>query len=375
METGFVYSEAYTDFDYGTAHPLRLDRLKRTYELCRAYGLFDLPGVRVVEATYAGEEEILGFHTASYVNAMKRASRGRLSGYYTHGLGPGDNPMFDGLWEWSRLHTGASLQCVDLVTEEGKGTAFNIAGGLHHAATYHAAGFCYVNDPVIAILRLLKRVDRVLYLDIDAHHGDGVQWAFYEDPHVLTVSFHQDGRTLFPGCGRITEMGREAGEGFSVNVPMLPGADDEVFWSGFQTVMPPLVEAFDPDVIVTQLGVDTFRDDPLATLEMTTNGFCRALAFLRDLQRPWVALGGGGYNMDNVARAWTLAWALMNRVELPETLPAGILERVRGQGKRGDLLRDPAHRSRSHEMCARYMKETVAFLMRNVVPRVGRQAV
>ena len=372
MKTGFVYSKAYAGFDYGPEHPLRIDRLKRTHELCRAYGLFDLPGAVTVEATAAVEEEILGFHTAAYVNALKRASRGRLSGYYTHGLGPGDNPMFDGLWEWSLLHTGASLQCADMVVREGMSIGFNIAGGLHHASSYHAAGFCYVNDPVITIRRLLERVDRVLYLDIDAHHGDGVQWAFYEDPRVLTISFHQDGRTLFPGTGRVTETGRGEGKGFSVNVPMLPGADDEVFWTGFQAVVPALVEAFDPDVIVSQLGVDTFRDDPLASLEFTTNGFCRVVRFLRDEARPWVALGGGGYDMDNVARAWTLAWAEMNRVDLPETLPVSLPRPVRGCGEGRDRLRDLPHRSPRHEMCARYMSEIVTFLTRNVIPMVGR---
>ncbi len=369
MKNAFVYSEKYLEFDYGSHHPLRIERLRLTHELCRAYGLFDLPEVELIEAESALEEAIQGFHTASYVNALKRASRGRLSGYYTHGIGPGDNPMFDGLWEWSCLHTGASLQCADRVLEGDCRIAFNIAGGLHHAASYRASGFCYVNDPVIAIQRMVERGRKVLYLDIDAHHGDGVQWAFYEHPGVLTVSFHQDGRTLFPGTGGVTEIGREAGKGFSVNVPMLPGTDDGVFWDGFQTVVPTLVAAFDPDVLVTQLGVDTFRDDPLASLELTTNSLCRVVAFVRDLGKPWVALGGGGYDVDNVARAWTLAWALMNGIDLPDALPEAMRGRIRGGGGE-HRLRDPEHRGRRHEMCARSMAECVSFLRRNV-PLMG----
>lgn len=371
MKTAFVYSEKYQGFDYGPDHPLRIERLRLTHELCRAYGLFDLPDTALIEAESAREEPILGFHTASYVNALKRAGRGRLSGFYTHGIGPGDNPMFQGLWEWSLLHTGASLQCAERVMDGDCTIAFNIAGGLHHAASYRASGFCYVNDPVIAIQRLLEAGKKVLYLDVDAHHGDGVQWAFYEDPRVLTVSFHQDGRTLFPGTGRVTETGRDSGKGFAVNVPMLPGADDEVFLAGFMAVMPPLTAWFEPDVIVTQLGVDTFLDDPLADLELTTNGLCRVVDWVRGLEKPWVALGGGGYDVHNVARAWTLAWAVMNGVELPDDLPESMKGRIRGGGG-GDRLRDPQHRSQRHDACARYMKECLASLERNV-PALARK--
>lgn len=371
MKTAFVYTERYSDFDYGPTHPLRIERLRTTHALCSAYGLLDLPGTILLEAEDALEEAILGFHTASYVNALKRASRGRLSGYYTHGIGPGDNPMFDGLWEWSLLHTGASLQCAERVLSGSCDAAFNMAGGLHHAASYRASGFCYVNDPVIAIQRLRAAGARVLYLDVDAHHGDGVQWAFYEDPAVLTVSFHQDGRTLFPGTGKITEMGRNAGKGTSVNVPMLPGTDDEVFWEGFQRIVPPLMEIYEPDVMVTQLGVDTFVDDPLSNLELTTNGLCRVVGFLRNQGKPWLALGGGGYDVHNVARAWTLAWAIMNGVDLPDTLPDSLRGRIRG-GDGGTRLRDPEHRSPRHDMCRRYLSEQIAFLERNVLPLARR---
>lgn len=370
MKTAFVYSEKYQDFDYGPTHPLRVERLKMTYELCRSYGLLDLPGASLIEAENAREEPILGFHTASYVKALKQAGRGMLSGYFTHGMGPGDNPMFEGLWEWSLLHTGASLQCADLTLEGDCRAAFNIAGGLHHAASYRASGFCYVNDPVIAIQKLIKSGRRVLYLDIDAHHGDGVQWAFYEDPRVLTVSFHQDGRTLFPGTGKVTETGKGAGKGYAVNIPMMPGTDDEVFLHGFEAVMPPLTAWFEPDVVVTQLGVDTFKDDPLSDLELTTNGFCRVIEWVGGLKRPWVALGGGGYDVHNVARAWTLAWAVMNGVNLPDRLPGSMQGLIRGGGG-GDLLRDAEHQSRRHEDCSRYMEECLGSLRRNT-PALAR---
>lgn len=372
MKSVFVYTRKYSSFDYGDSHPLSMERLRLTYLLCEAYGLFQLPGARVVETEPAGEDEVLAFHTPAYVNALKRASRGELSGYYTHGIGQGgDNPMFHGLWEWSLLHTGGSLQCARLLRSGRARVAFNIAGGLHHAAAYRASGFCYINDPVLAILDLVSHGLRVLYLDIDAHHGDGVQWAFYDDPRVLTVSFHQDGGTLFPGTGRITELGREAGEGYSVNVPMLPGTDDEVFWSAFLALVPDLVGAFDPDVVVSQLGVDGFLEDPLSSLELTTDSFSRVAAYIRDLGRPWLALGGGGYHIHNVARAWTLGWAVMNRVELPDELPPLQGARLPGAGPDRDRLRDPPHRSTRHGMAARYVEENIAFLRRNCLPMIG----
>lgn len=365
MKTAFIYTHRYFDYNYGESHPLKNERLHMTYELCRAYGLFDLPNVTLVEATPATEEEILRFHKSTYIEMLKEASRGCLIEHHQYGLGPGDNPIFPGVWEWSLLHSGASLQCARLVEEKEVRIAFNIAGGLHHAHKDRASGFCYVNDPVLAILYFVDRGYRVLYLDVDAHHGDGVQWAFYDDPRVLTVSFHQDGRTLFPGTGNVTEMGTRTGMGYSVNVPMLPGTDDEVFWQGFINIVPRLLETFQPDVIVSQLGVDTFRDDPLASLEFTTNGFCKVISYLREHTTAWVALGGGGYNVDNVARAWALAWAIMNGVELPEDLPEYRIEGIATDRKR---LRDPSHSSHSQVRCAQRIEECTKYLEENFFP-------
>lgn len=364
MNTVFVYSREFTAFEYGGEHPLRMERLRLTHDLCRAYGLLDLPGTRVLEAVPASELEILRFHSSDYVEVLKLASRGEFRGYYTRGLGPGDNPIFPGLWEWSLLHTGASLQCAREVSEGRARIAFNIAGGLHHALLDRASGFCYVNDPVLAILHLVDRGKRVMYIDIDAHHGDGVQWAFYDEPRVLTVSFHQDGKTLFPGTGDVGETGKGEGTGYAVNVPMLPGTDDAVFWEGFSSIVPPLVERFRPEVIVSQLGVDSFVTDPLASLEMTTLGFCKVISYLTESPVPWVALGGGGYDITNVARAWTLAWGIMNRVDLPEDLPESFVHARR-------KLRDDEHRSRSAAPCKERMAENIRYLEKNVFPRIS----
>ena len=209
-----------------------------------------------------------------------------------------------------------------------------------------------------------------MYLDIDAHHGDGVQWAFYEDPRVLTLSFHQDGRTLFPGTGGVQEMGKGEGLGFSVNVPMYPGTDDSVFWEGFSRVVPRLMDRFKPDVVVSQLGVDTFWNDPLASLELTTHGFSKVISYLAAHVNAWVALGGGGYNMANVARAWTLAWAMMNGVELPDEIPREMLAAMAKAGHHGTRLRDSGDESRRREACVQFMREVLNDLEKNVFPKI-----
>ena len=367
MKTVFVFTDRYFEYDYGPSHPLRIERLRLTYELCRAYGLFDLPDAELVETIPAKEEEIARFHEAAYLEVLKEANHGSLNRFYTCGLGPGDNPVFRGLWEWSMLHAGASLQCAQRVLEGKARIAFNIAGGLHHAGAGRASGFCYVNDPVLVIYHMLDRGKKVLYLDIDAHHGDGVQWAFYEDPRVLTLSFHQDGFTLFPGSGSVSETGKGTGLGYSVNVPMLPGTDDEVFLEGFFAIVPRLLESFRPDVVVSQLGVDSFWNDPLAALELTTNSFCEVVSFLANHAPAWVALGGGGYEIANVARAWTLAWAIMNGVDLSNDLPQDLAPSLAP----ARTLRDPAHAGKRRDACGQRMKEVVSFLEREVFPIGG----
>jgi acetoin utilization protein AcuC len=333
MKTAFIYTDAYLDYDYGPTHPLRIIRLKLTYELIKAYGLLNLPSVQFISTLKAEEENAAIFHSQEYLNILRQANEGFLPGdAYAYGLGPGDNPLFPGLLNWSLLVTGATLQAVDFVVD-GKGEiAFNIAGGLHHAMRSRASGFCYMNDPVIGIMRLLSRGKRVAYIDIDAHHGDGVQKAFYETKQVLTISLHEIGYTLFPGTGFEYEIGEGEGEGYSVNLPFPPFTGDEIYLWAFEEVVPELIHAFQPDVVVTQLGVDTFYDDPLTNLHLSIRGYEKVLKRIKDLAPRWVALGGGGYNISNVARAWTLAWAVMNGIELKEELPESYLKEAMRMG-------------------------------------------
>lgn len=340
MKTAFIYTNAYLDYDYGPTHPLRITRLKLTYELMKAYGLLNLPSVQLIPTHQAEGEELAVFHSQEYLNILRQASEGFLVGdAYRYGLGPGDNPIFPGLYQWSLLVAGATLQAVDFVAM-GKGKiAFNMAGGLHHAMRSRASGFCYINDPVIGIMKLLRRGKRVAYIDIDAHHGDGVQKAFYDTNQVLTISLHETGYTLFPGTGFEYEIGEGEGEGYSVNLPFPPSTDDEVYLWAFGEIVPELIHAFHPDVIVTQLGVDTFYDDPLTNLHLSIWGYEKVLKQIKDFAPQWVALGGGGYNTSNVARAWTLAWAVMNEVELEEQLPEPYLKEAVKMGIEDKELR------------------------------------
>jgi acetoin utilization protein AcuC len=343
-KTAFLYTEEFLRFDYGPTHPLRISRLNLAYELIKAYGLLSLPDTWEVEVTRATEQDLLTFHSREYIDILKAANNGiRLPYGPFFGVGSDDNPAFKGLLDWSELVTGGSLQAAALVECGEVDIAFNIAGGLHHAQASRASGFCYINDIVIAISSLLKKGKRIAYIDIDAHHGDGVQDAFYGTDQVLTISIHETGEVLFPGTGFEYETGSGQGQGYTVNIPMPPYADDEIFLYAFNETVPPLIDKFSPDIVVTQLGVDSFHADPLAHLNYTNRGFCEAVKKLKEMAPKWVALGGGGYDVVNVAKAWTLAWAIMNEIQLPDQIPEEFIKRHAGAGFEGGSIRDDGY--------------------------------
>lgn len=373
MKTAFIYSDDFAKYDYGQGHPLKPFRLKLTYELIKAYGLGSLPDVDVVAAKPAAEEDLLLYHSRDYIDILKAANSGlEIPGEEGYGLGFGDNPIFKGVFEWSALVTGASLQAAALVDSGEVSIAFNIAGGLHHALASQASGFCYINDPVLAISYLLKMGRRVAYIDIDAHHGDGVQAAFYRTDKVLTISLHESGRYLFPGSGFESEIGEGEGKGYSVNIPMPPSSDDELFVYAFNEVVPSLIDRFRPDIVVGQLGVDSFRSDPLTHLNYTTNGFCEVVRKIKELSPGWIALGGGGYDITNVAKAWALAWAIMNEADLPDELPEAFLEQYPLEGFRSRKLRDEEYREKGarKEMMREEVIRVVGTIREKVFPLI-----
>jgi acetoin utilization protein AcuC len=322
-------------YDHGPQHPLRPARVILTRWLITDYGVVD--GRRVVEtaARDATDDELGLVHTAEYVDAVRRAGHGERGPWGRFGFGPGDNPIFPDMHEASARVAGASLVAAEAVLSGRAEHAFNPAGGLHHAMPARASGFCVYDDPAVAIAWLLARgVGKVAYVDVDVHHGDGVEAVFAHDPRVLTVSIHQDGRTLFPGTGAVGDIGSGDARGTSVNVPLPPFTGGDDWMRAFTAVVPPLVEAFAPEVLVTQLGCDSHHTDPLANLSLTTGTYRRAAAVLHDLAHRvtggrWLATGGGGYQWARVVpRAWTIYFAEMAGAELPDEVPQPWLDRV-----------------------------------------------
>ncbi|UCF10103.1 MAG: acetoin utilization protein AcuC [Candidatus Bipolaricaulota bacterium] len=334
-------------YDFGAGHPFKIRRLGLTHELIRAYGLAEGEGIRTLIPREATEDEALAFHTSAYLEVLKLADGGLWTpNLFTHGLGTGDNPVFPGVYEWAMNVAGASVDCAREILDGRVRRAFNPAGGLHHAMPSRASGFCHVNDGVLAIHAFLQAGKRVAYVDIDAHHGDGVQFAFYDRPDVLTVSIHQSGATIFPGTGFADELGGEQARGTSINVPLLPGACDDAYERAADGILFPVVERFAPDVLVTQLGADALVGDRVASLAMTLPRFEALVRRFAAFDLPWVALGGGGYELANVPRAWTLAWAAILEVQLPDALPEEWIELAAADGLSVSSLRgDEATRS------------------------------
>jgi acetoin utilization protein AcuC len=347
-KTAFISSPDLWQRGFGGKHPLKPERLARTVELLEGYRAFDASNVTRVASRMATEEELALFHTKDYIEAVRALSKGRVREISAarYGMGPGDNPIFQGMYESSALKTGGGIQGAELVMNQTCEVAFNYSGGLHHAHPARASGFCIFNDVAVAIRWLVQQGARVAYVDIDAHHGDGVQAAFSDTDRVLTISLHQDGRTLFPGSGFVDETGRGEGEGYSVNVPLPPHTDDEIYLWAFRKVVPPLIERFEPDVLVSQLGVDTHYRDPLTHLALTTHGHQALFGALAALTPGrWLACGGGGYNLDVVPRSWTLAFGVMSEQTFADALPASYRTQYGGRwlhDREGPVLPDAA---------------------------------
>ncbi len=348
-----TWDDALVAYDFGPQHPLKPIRVKLTIELARAYGLLDLAHVDLVKPRSATREELELVHTPRYLDAVEQISATATEpfGNYGWGIGIGDNPAFRGMHEASAAVAGASLVAAEQVASGAVDHAFNPAGGLHHAMPDRASGFCIYDDPAIAIRRLADAGERVVYVDVDVHHGDGPQFIFYDDPDVMTISLHESGEYLFPGTGFPEEIGAGPAEGTKVNVALPPLTDDDAYRAAFERVVPPLVESFKPSILVTQLGCDTHATDPLAHLALVTGTYRWIARTLHDLAHRttngrWLALGGGGYQIYTVVpRAWTIYAAEIAGAELDDELPASWRELAIQHGAPPELPRtlgDPA---------------------------------
>jgi acetoin utilization protein AcuC len=309
VEAVFVYSRELAGFELSPDHPFKPERARLTYDMCSRRGLLEGEGVRL-EQVDAAEEGLLGrFHDPGYIELLKRAESGREVDLEMihHGLGTAENPVFRGVHTYSSLAATATVVAARAAAEGC--SSFNPCGGFHHAHRDRASGFCYVNDVAIAVLELRGRGIRVACVDIDAHHGNGIQDAFYEDREVLTISIHESGRTLFPWSGFESESGSAGAEGYNINIPLEPETDDKAFLMLFSEIVMDALSLFEPEVIVGVFGTDTFATDPLTHLRMTNNGYIDAIAMLRSRFPHIAALGGGGYNVAGTVRGWTLLWA------------------------------------------------------------------
>lgn len=329
-----VWTSALLDYDLGGDHPLHPVRLDLTIRLASELGVLD--GVPLLVPEQAPDVEIRRSHDAAYLDAVKAAPEDGPDPAY--GLGTPDNPVFTNMHQASALVVGSSLLAAQQIAAGHTKRAVNIAGGLHHAMAGSAAGFCVYNDCSVAISWLLDNgFERIAYLDTDVHHGDGVQAAFYDDPRVLTVSLHQHPLTLWPGTGYPAELGDGEAEGYSVNVPLMPMTRDGDWLRAFEAVVPALLAEFQPQLIVSQCGVDSHVDDPLAELALTVDGHRAIYRRVRELAEQyaggkWLALGGGGYQLVRVVpRSWThLLATILDRDLAPETpVPQGWLRTVR----------------------------------------------
>src|ERR1022692_3698451 len=308
-----AWDDRLTGYDFGPGHPLAPIRVELTVELARALGVLDADGVTVVAPEPATDDELGYVHDPGYIEAVKQAGGAEptlIAGRY--GLGTEDDPIFPGMHEASALVAGATLAAARAVWNGTAEHGVSIAGGLHHAMRDHASGFCVYNDPAIAISWLLAQgAERVAYVDIDVHHGDGVQAAFYNDPRVLTISLHEHPATLFPGTGRPRETGGPDAPASAVNVALPPGTPDADWLRAFHAIVPPLLREFRPEILVSQHGCDTHRMDPLAHLELTIDAQRAAYAAVHNLAHEmaggrWVLTGGGGYELVQVVpRTWT----------------------------------------------------------------------
>ena len=320
-----VWDPRMLGYDLGGDHPLHPLRWELTWALAGDLGILDAYQVLTPDAA---DDQTLGtIHTPAYIAAVREASE-EFPGRVGHGLGTPDNPMFPGMHENSALIAGGSVQAAQAIARGDVDRAVNFCGGLHHAMADYASGFCVYNDAALAIRALLDAgVRKVAYVDVDVHHGDGVQAAFYDDPRVLTVSLHESPLSLFPGTGWPAELGRGAAQGTAVNVALPPGTSDAGWLRAFHAVVPGVVGAFRPEVLVTQHGADTHREDPLADLVLTIDGQRTTYQALRALAESttggrWLALGGGGYaTVRVVPRSWTNLLAIVAGRDIDPSTP------------------------------------------------------
>lgn len=311
-KAAFIYSPAFDRFQYPADCPFNVSRAGKVRELVESKGL--LVGKNIIEVSAEAAERVTlkKFHSAKYLKVLRESSAGRFNpDAYHMGIGTPDCPTFRDMYAYSVLACGATIAGAEMILSGEVDYVFNPSGGLHHCGPELASGFCYMNDVAIGCTLLAEAGKKVLYLDVDVHHGDGVANAFYDRKDVMTISLHESGRTLFPGTGFAKDIGAGAGKGYCVNVPLAVGTYDQTYMNVFAEIVLPLIKVYNPDVFVFDFGADALAGDPLAHLRLTNNTYADIIKLLLTFDKPILMTGGGGYNIENTVRAWALGWNVL----------------------------------------------------------------
>lgn len=369
-----VYSDKLASFDFGPTHPFKPSRAKQMMDLLSRYSLLYENNQLIIEAGPFPEEELYVYHDRKYLDILKNAEKGGFTmDMLEAGLGTEDCPVVPGLWDFCLNASGGTCRGAAMLAEGAARVVFNPLGGFHHAGRDHAEGFCYINDLAVAITDLTRRGMRVAYIDIDVHFGNGVRDAFAGRKDVLCMSIHESGMTIYPWSGFVEDIGEGEGTGYTVNIPLMEGSDDEVFLGAFEAVVPPLVGAFKPDAVVAVIGGDAHRDDLLGHLNLTSIGYERAIRIINSLAPKLLVTGGGGYNVYKTAALWTLAWAAFCGLEPADAYAGLIGGMMYGPEAQSGTLRDDPYVVTGHlkERCSEYARDMVGYLKKNVFPIHG----
>lgn len=361
----YFYDPEVGNFHYGVSHPMKPQRIAVTHCLVLAYGLHKFMELyRPYQATF---HDMCRFHSEEYVDFLYHVSPANSANFakcLPQFNVSDDCPVFEGMYEFCARYTGASLQGAVQLNDRKTDIAINWSGGLHHAKKSEASGFCYVNDIVIAILELLKYHPRVLYIDIDIHHGDGVQEAFYLTDRVMTVSFHKFGAYFFPCTGDMFEIGAETGKHYAVNVPLKEGIDDASYQQVFKPVIKDIIDLYQPTAIVLQCGADSLSADRLGCFNLSFMGHGECVAYVKSFNIPLLVLGGGGYTLRNVARCWTYETSLLVNQNISNDLP--LNDYIEYFKPNFQLLTDRANDNAHNQNNKGYLENIVKYVRENL---------
>lgn len=363
-KVAYFYDPDVGAYYYGPGHPMKPHRVKMAHSLILHYGLYKQ--MEVFKPVPATDEALSAFHAPDYISFLKHISPDNQEQFedalqrYTVGE---DCPVFSGLYEYCTKYTGGSIGGAVKLNWGSADIAINWAGGLHHGKKSEASGFCYVNDIVLAILELLKYHARVLYIDIDVHHGDGVEEAFLTTDRVMTCSFHKYGGGFFPGTGDVLNVGRGAGEYYAVNVPLRDGIDDATYEGLFKPVINRIMEAYQPEAVVFQCGADSLNGDKLGVFNLSIGGHAACLQYVKGFDLPMLVLGGGGYKISNVARCWAFETGTILDATLEDRLPPNEYSEYFGPDA---VLQPPVVKEKENQNTPRYLEQLRAQIAQNL---------